>query len=154
MPGSTQQIEIPIPAFDVVAGNPPYVRSQQLDDVEAAYKRRLHEIATLAGVKQTSKFDAFAFFIIHAAKFLKAGGRLAFVTSAAWLTARYGAPLQHFLLREFRIREILWSEADAFFPAQDINTIVLIAERLSQVDKKESRGRIRFVTLTIEACIR
>jgi hypothetical protein len=72
--------------------------------------------------------------------------RLGFVTSAAWLTSQYGAQLQRFILENMRPVAVLWSEAEPFFAAQEVNTVVLIAAVLKS--KTESRGNVRFVTLT------
>lgn len=145
-PGASELVAVELPTFDAVVGNPPYVRSQHLDDLEASYKNRLHALARLAGVRTSAKFDAFAYFIVHATKFLASGKRLGFVTSAAWLTASYGAVLQRFLLDKFRLVAVLWSEAEPFFPAQEINTVVVIAEKLDS--PLATRGPIRFVTMT------
>lgn len=147
-PGSTVQVEIPLPQADAIIGNPPYVRSQQLDDLDPRYKRKLDALAKRALVFRTAKFDAFAYYILHASHFLKPGGRLGFVVSGAWLNSEYGAQLQSFILSRFQPIMILMSEAEIFFPSQDVNVVVLIAERLSDEDMKGQRGSMRFVTLT------
>ncbi len=135
--GSTHQVQLPLPAFDCVIGNPPYVRSQQLDDLEPTYKAQLHRLAHRAGVAQDSKFDAYAYYFIHAASFVKEGGRIGFVTSAAWLTSKYGATLQRFMLDYFQPVLVIWSEVEPFFPNQDVDTVVTILERLDQAVRKE-----------------
>lgn len=145
--GSMELVSSPLPAFDAVVGNPPFVRSQQLDDLDTQYKLRLSRLARDAGVYVDAKFDAFAYFLLHAYKFLHPGGSLGFVTSAAWLTSQYGAFLQRYLLEKFRIKVVLFSESEPFFPHQDINTVVVIAER-PELDAPPASGEIRFVTLT------
>jgi type I restriction enzyme M protein len=148
--GGTDKVNVSLPAFNVLVGNPPYVRSQQLDDLDAAYKHKLQAIGMWAGVQNTAKFDAFAYFIVHAASFLQPGGRMGFVTSAAWLTARYGAPLQKFILDKFADVLILYSEVEPFFQA-DVDTIVLVGRRVDDTpgqSQDTSRGDVRFVCLT------
>jgi len=46
MPGGVNTFQSDLPGFDVVVGNPPYVRSQQLDDLQPKYKESLALIAT------------------------------------------------------------------------------------------------------------
>ena len=127
--GATGHIATLLPQFDAVVGNPPFVRSQQLDDLDAKYKGHLSTIAAGAGVMRDAKFDAFAYFILHAEKFLKPGGRLGLITSAAWLTTEYGAILQRYLLEKLHIKHLVFSAAEPFFPYQKINTIILVAEK-------------------------
>jgi hypothetical protein len=129
MPGGSNTFESDLPSFDAVVGNPPYVRSQQLDDLQPTYKQSLALIAKKAGGVKDAKFDAFAYFILHAEPFLRPGGRLGFVTSAAWLTAEYGGELQKFLVTRLRVRALLFSEVEPFFPYQQVNTVCVIAEK-------------------------
>ncbi len=144
MEGSRKQVQVP--EFDVVLGNPPYVRLQKLDDTAEGrgYLTRL-KATTARELAADAYFDAFAYFIVHAKQFLRVGGRLAFVTSAAWLTSNYGGVLQRFLLEGLAPELILYSEAEPFFPATEVNTVVVLARRLRQ---GEAPGDIRFVTLT------
>jgi N-6 DNA Methylase len=146
-PGSTAKVTISLPAARALVGNPPYVRSQQLDDLDKRYKQRLNTLAGLAGVKSTAKFDAFAYWIVHAAKFVEEGGRIGLVISGSWLNAEYGAVLQKYILDEFQPVVILMSEAEVYFPSQDVNAIVLVAERLPEDARGEPRAPMRFVTL-------
>jgi hypothetical protein len=149
MPGGANTFQSDLPAFDVVIGNPPYVRSQQLDDLQPKYKESLALIALHAGKVNDSKFDAFAYFILHAEAFLRPGGRLGFVTSAAWLTAEYGGELQKFLVTKLRIRALLFSEVEPFFPYQQINTVCVIAEKPQSPDTPIGPDEtISFVSLT------
>ena len=143
--GSPARVDIALPSFDVVVGNPPYVRSQQLDDLDVTYKRKLERVAVGAGLSAAAKFDAFAFFILHARRFVKPGGRLGFVTSAAWLTSEYGNVLKTFILHEFQPLLLLFSTAEPFFPVVAIDTVVIVLEALPP---RTSPDRpIRFVTL-------
>lgn len=145
MQGGTGRVEVSVPSFDVIVGNPPYVRSQQLDDLDDAYKKRLQNLALIAGAGMTPKFDAFAYFIVHSAALLRDGGRLGFVTSAAWLTSAYGATLQKFILEQFQPIAILWSQVEPFFSAVEVDTVIVILEKLSAEKRKSARAEMRFV---------
>lgn len=146
MPGGANFSEVDLPAFDAVVGNPPFVRSQQLDDLDAAYKQTLQEVARTARVPD-KKFDAFAYFILHATLFLKEEGRIGFVTSASWLTTDFGAQLQRFLLKHYIVRAVIFSQAEPFFPYQEVNTVAVIAEKRPTATGPLANEVIRFLTL-------
>lgn len=146
-PGAAATAPINLPAFDVVIGNPPFIRSQQLDDLQSTYKDRLATVAMLADVSQTTLCDAFAYFVFHAYRHLRVGGRLGFVTSASWLTTSFGRFVQHFLLTKFRLIAVVFSEAEVYFPEQKINTIAFVAEKRDHAAPWDPYA-IRFITLT------
>lgn len=140
----TKKVPIPIPPFDCIVGNPPYLRSQNQDDLNPDYRRTLFQAAMKAGFDAGAKTDLFAFFIYHSTRFLKEGGRLGFVTPASWLTSDYAIPLQKALLGTMRVRSVITSNAEAFFPQVDVNAVVLIAEKSVAASPSEP---IRFITL-------
>lgn len=140
----TKKVPVPIPLFDCIVGNPPYLRSQNQDDLDPAYRKRLFQAALNAGFNPGAKTDLFAFFIYHATKLMKEGSRLGFVTPASWLTADYAIALQKALLGRIQVRSIISSSAESFFPQADVNAVLLIAEKVSEHAKREP---IRFVTL-------
>lgn len=140
----TKKIPVPIPTFDCIVGNPPYLRSQNQDDLDPEYRKRLFQAALSAGFEAGAKTDLFAFFIYHATRLMKNGSRLGFVTPASWLTADYAISLQKALLGKIRVSAIVASNAEAFFPQVDVNAVLLIAEKC---DEKASHAPIRFVTL-------
>ena len=144
-PGGAAKVAIPIPRFDCIVGNPPYLRSQNQDDLDQKYRDELFAAAARVGIRAGAKTDLFAFFIYHAMRFLPPGGRLGFVTPASWLNADYAAALQRLLLDELRLVAIVGSEAEAFFPQVDINTVLLVAERADITTPAD--GMLRFVTL-------
>ncbi len=144
--GSSGKIPITLPAFDVVVGNPPYLRSQHQDDLDPRYKTTLQRAAVRSGIVVGTKTDLFAYFIYHSAQFIRPGGRLGFVTSSAWLTADYGRTVQRFFTEQLRLRAVITSAVEPLFPQVDQNVVMFVAERplkpTSPVD-----GSIRFVTL-------
>ena len=141
-----RKTQIPIPHFDVVIGNPPYLRSQNQDDLDPAYKTRLFTTAARVGYEPAAKTDLFAFFIYHALPFMKPGARIGFVTSASWLMADFAAPLQHVLLKELRLIAVVSSLAESFFSQVDVNTTLIIAEKRDHKSPPEDE-KIRFVML-------
>ena len=86
--------------FDIVIGNPPYVRIQSQDRAEANYYRKSYESAY-------GSFDMYVLFMERALQLLKPGGRLGFITSGKFLKSTYGKKLQKLLLREATVERIL-----------------------------------------------
>ncbi len=145
--GSSNKIPVPIPKFDTIIGNPPYLRSQNQDDLDPDYRHQLFGAAAKTGIKAPPKTDLFAFFIYHAMRFMKAGSRLGFVTPTSWLTADYATSLQTILLGRVRLVAVITSSAESFFPQVDVNTLLLVAERMEDDKEETADSAISFVTL-------
>lgn len=146
--GFQVKVTLPIPRFDAIVANPPYLRSQQQDDLDPSYKKRLCSlVATEHGMTVTAKTDLFAFFIYHSYDFLRPSGRLAFVTSASWLTADYGYQLQRFLLEKMRLIAVFASETESFFSQVEQNTVLFVAEKRRDDEICDEQEIIRFITL-------
>lgn len=80
--------------FDVVVGNPPYIRVQQLTrsaPLEARLYRRKYTTAV------EGSYDLYAVFIEQSLRLLRPGGRLGFILPTKWWQASYGAPLRRLL---------------------------------------------------------
>lgn len=121
----------PSPSFDVVIGNPPYVRYQSF----AGEDRLKAQAAALAGgVRLGGLANAWAAFVVHAAAFLKPGGRLALVLPAVLMSVNYAAPVRRFLLRRFRSVSVLMFE-ERVFPGVIEEVVLLLAEGEGPTDK-------------------
>ena len=141
------KVPTPIPIFDSIIGNPPYLRSQNQDDLDSRYRAQLFSAAARVGIKAPAKTDLFAFFIYHAMRFMQVGSRLGFVTPASWLTADYAVTLQRLLTRELRLVAIIASNAESLFPQVDVNAALLVAEKAAPEAGHEGKSLLRFVTL-------
>lgn len=145
--GEASEVSLQVPGFDAVIGNPPYLRSQQQDDLDDNYKARLFAAAHRENVMAAKKTDLFAFFIYQSLVFLRPGGMLGFVTSASWLTAEFAVALQRLLLERFRLLTVISSQKEAFFSQVAVNTVLVIAELRSKGDTIGAEELIRFVCL-------
>lgn len=101
----------PSGSYDVVIGNPPYVRYQ---DFSGDSRTRAREAALRAGVPLTNLASSWAAFTVHAALFLKRGGRLGLVLPAELLTVNYAAPVRRFLLERFASVDLVLFEERVF----------------------------------------
>ena len=110
--------------FDVVIGNPPYVRFQSLGSQR---RSRYRALAKSEGVELSGLSSLWAPFIIHAVQFLKKGGRAAFVLPAELLTVNYAAPVRSYLLDSFASISIETFGARVFPEVQE-EVVLLFAD--------------------------
>lgn len=88
----------PLPeAFDVVIGNPPYVRQEMIPGVLLAeYRSRYSTMYDRA--------DLYIAFIERSLSLLSKGGALGFICADRWMKNRYGGPLRAMVAREFHLK--------------------------------------------------
>jgi len=134
--------------FNVVIGNPPYIRYHRFN---GETRRRALEAAAAAGVRLSRLTSSWAPFLVHAASFLAPGGRLGLVLPAELLHVDYAAPIREFLLRRFASVTVVTFE-QAVFPGAMIDAVILLAEDgttpqglriLKLADAKELRFSLR-----------
>ncbi len=114
----------PRPGFDVVIGNPPYIRYQ---DFAGEPRVRAREAALRAGVTLSGLASSWAAFTVHAALFLRPGGRLGLVLPAELTTVNYAAGVRRFLLERFaEVRMVAFTER--VFPGVLEEVVLLLAD--------------------------
>ncbi|MDP2936158.1 MAG: N-6 DNA methylase, partial [Dehalococcoidia bacterium] len=86
--------------FDVVVGNPPYVRIQGLPENERDYFRDHFETSF-------GSFDLYILFIEQATRLLKKGGRFGFITSGKFLKSIYGQKLRQHIHRDCTLDQLI-----------------------------------------------
>ena len=93
---------------DVVIGNPPYIRYDDLaDDLVALYRSTW---PTMRG-----RGDIYIGFIERSLGMLKPGGRLGFICADRWMRNQYGEPLRELVSRRYAVEHV-WTmhDVDAF----------------------------------------
>ncbi|MCF6219873.1 MAG: BREX-1 system adenine-specific DNA-methyltransferase PglX [Robiginitomaculum sp.] len=76
--------------FDIVLGNPPYVRQERFKDLKPALKKRFEVYHGVA--------DLFVYFFERGLRLLKDGGRLGYICSSTFFKTSSGAPLRSYIL--------------------------------------------------------
>jgi type I restriction-modification system DNA methylase subunit len=137
--------------FDIVIGNPPYVRQENIADPKfprgkittenkKEYKGKLsrsvykaypayfdYKAATdKAGRQLDKKSDLYIYFYFHGLSLLNPEGSFCFITSNSWLDVGYGSDLQEFLLRRCNVKMIIDNKAKRSFKQADVNTIIVL----------------------------
>lgn len=128
--------------FDVIVGNPPYVRHEELRDKGSMALPNPARLGLPPSFRIPSSSDLGAYFHYHSLCHLAEGGRLAFIASDGWLSHGYGLPLQRALLGSCRIDAIVRPAFNVFGDA-DIKTTVLFLARLPA----PPGHRIRFASI-------
>ena len=139
-------------SFDAIIGNPPYIRQEVMG---ARDKRRIERRLTrdrrhapeVEWPRWSGRSDIYVYFFARAVRFLRAGGRLAFLTASSWLDAGYGVALRRFLLNNFRILAVIESAAESFFAGASVNTSITVLEREPDATSRAA-NLTRFVQLT------
>lgn len=123
----------PVAAYDAVVGNPPFVRYQNFSG-EA--RTRSLEAALAQGVRLSGLANAWAAFVVEAARHLKPDGRLALVLPAELLSVHYAQEVRRYLLRRFSSVRLIMFEMRVF-PGVLEEVILLLAEGSGGADHFE-----------------
>jgi len=135
-----EEREIPLPKFDAVVGNPPYTRWTEIpDETRGLIRKRLGNLMRkyrlTPQVSRGVEPGIYTYWIIHAADFLKEGGRLGMIISNTWLQTDYGIGFGNFLLDNFRIKAIIDTALKLFKDAL-VTTCIVLAEKESNEGKR------------------
>ncbi len=132
--------------FDIVIGNPPYLRQENLRDLLGRfsprdYKARLQEAvqedlkrfgpydAMFPPPKPAGRSDLYTYFYARSLTLLHEKGVHAFVVSNSWLDVQYGAWLQRVFLEAAPLRYVIENRVKRSFEA-DVNTVITVAHAL------------------------
>lgn len=135
--------------FDLIIGNPPYVRQESISDPNGRlsskdYKAALEEMVRLdfpeyfaksnarldefkKGRKPDGRSDLYTYFYIRSLRLLNPRGVHVFICSNSWLDVGYGGWLQEFFLRKAPLYLVIDNHAKRSFERADVNTIISVA---------------------------
>ena len=116
--------------FDIVIGNPPYVRHEELAEYKPLFKK-LYECAS-------GTADLYVYFYERSMQLLKPQGALSFITSNKWYRAGYGKGLRTYLRSHAKLRSIIDFGDEAVFTALAYPTIVIAQKREAPQDPSET----------------
>ncbi len=106
--------------FDIVIGNPPYVRQELIKAMKPTYKRLFPEV-------YVGTADLYVYFYKRGTELLRRHGILAYISSNKFLRAAYGRKLRTFFSDTQRIQRLLDFGSVAVFKAS-VDTCILILE--------------------------
>lgn len=104
--------------FDVVIGNPPYVRQESLGEIKT-YLSAYYQV-------YQGTADLYAYFIEQSHKLLCSGGFFGMIVSNKWMSASYGAALRRFIAEKTTIQQIVdFGELPVFNDASTFPAIII-----------------------------
>jgi len=112
--------------FDVVVGNPPYIRQEWIAPYKPYWEQRYRSYHGVA--------DIFVYFFEQGIELLRPGGQLAFITSGSWVRGNFGAPLRKVLSTDARMTSMV--DFGEFQPFDD-------AEMIRPLDHHRHQRRAR-----------
>lgn len=112
--------------FDIIVGNPPYVRQELLSSVE---KHRIK----IPRKDVSAKMDLSGYFYFRSIQYLRDGGILSFISSDSWMHMGYGNALQQLFL-ENKIHSILKPNFNIFQDADTKPAIIIIEKNSKNTD--------------------
>lgn len=122
--------------FDIVIGNPPYVRQEAIKEQKAELKP--HYPHSYSGTA-----DLYVYFYERSFQLLKPGGALSFITSNKWFRARYGQDLRQYMATHTELRQIIDFGDEDVFDALAYPTIVIATLRDKPVAADKASNDVR-----------
>jgi adenine-specific DNA-methyltransferase len=116
--------------FDVVLGNPPYVRHEGIKEQKEAFSK-IYDC-------YTGTADLYVYFYERSVRLLKLGGVLAFITSNKWYRANYGTKLREWMNGNTLLKRIIDFGDEPIFTALAYPTIVIAIRRAVAVKAPHS----------------
>ena len=108
--------------FDVVVGNPPYVRQELLSPIKPwleAHYSTFHGMA-----------DLYVYFYELGLRVLRPGGLLSFIVTNKWMKAGYGEPLRRFFQQKAWVRSVVdFGHAKQIFEEADVFPSIIVLEK-------------------------
>ena len=106
--------------FDVVIGNPPYVRQEMLGDYKPYFQQHYKVYHGVA--------DLYAYFIEKGISLTKPKGLFGIIVSNKWMRANYGEPLRNWMKRQQIIRIIDFGDLPVFQDATTYPCILILSK--------------------------
>ncbi|TYB76845.1 Eco57I restriction-modification methylase domain-containing protein [Bizionia myxarmorum] len=108
--------------FDVVIGNPPYVRQELLNQIEKIYLIKTYKVGN-------GTADLYVYFYEKAINLLNNGGFLGFITPNKYIKTNYGKNLREFLSKSGILKIIDFGELSVFSDAATFPSILISRSR-------------------------
>ncbi|UZE92411.1 MAG: N-6 DNA methylase [Methanosarcinales archaeon] len=126
--------------FDVVIGNPPYVRAD-VDDEKYQKQRKWMESS---GQYETlyEKWDLFIAFIERGLKLLKEGGMFSFIVSNSFNTSKFADKLKRHILDNYYLVQIDFFKNVKVFQGVGVESVILT------IKKSKKKGKTRRILHT------
>lgn len=128
--------------FDLVIGNPPYVRQEAIKDQKPALQK-FYSGTKASPSAYAGTADLFVYFIQRGVELLNPGGAFAYITSNKWYRAKYGTNLRGWMNRQTEPRRIVDFGDAEVFDAIAYPTIIIATRRDAPVQMPGETDALR-----------
>jgi len=117
--------------FDVVIGNPPYIRIQTLDKTDIDYFSKKY-------ISAVGNYDIYSLFIEKGVDLIKEFGKIGFILPNKFFISNYGEPLRDFIIKNRVLKEIVNFKDNQIFEGVSTYTCLLFLEKYKNKNIKYS----------------
>jgi type I restriction-modification system DNA methylase subunit len=122
------------PGFDVVLGNPPYVRQEQLKESKDHFRAAFTVYDSIA--------DLYVYFYEISHRLLRQHGRFGMITSNKFMRAAYGEALREYLTKGIYVKEIIDFGDLPVFPEASAYPCILLTIKADRNDQSTRYLRV------------
>ena len=123
--------------FDIVIGNPPYVKGASITKEKPALKPHYECYAGNA--------DLYVYFYERSFQLLKQSGCLSFITSDKWFRGAYGEALRTYMVSKTELVQIVDFDSEAVFDALAYPTIIIATKAATAINGKDSKNDVQLL---------
>ncbi|MGH7136935.1 MAG: Eco57I restriction-modification methylase domain-containing protein, partial [Pirellulales bacterium] len=117
--------------FDVVVGNPPYVRQELLSDIKPYLETEYRSYHGMA--------DLYVYFYERGLRLLRPGGLLSMIVTNKWMKSGYGEPLRRFFADSAWIESVVdFGHAKQIFEDADVFPSIIVARKPTAAPKPKT----------------
>ncbi len=117
--------------FDVVVGNPPYVRQEWLGPIKPYLQANYRSFHGMA--------DLYVYFYELGCNVLRPGGRLSYVVTNKWMKAGYGEPLRRFFAESAWTESVVdFGHAKQIFEDADVFPSIIVVRKPNKEPKPQT----------------
>lgn len=128
--------------FDVIVGNPPYIRIQNMRNYSPEEASFYHHIASPYTTARQDNFDKYALFFERSLALLRPTGRLGFITPHKFMTIQAGRALRGLLTNGNVLETIVHFGVKQVFGQAALNyTCIVVLDRCGSVDVRLEQVR-------------
>ncbi len=122
-PRTGTRMEKPLPVFDAIVSNLPFVNYEDLPELEREK----------FGDSMGKKSDLYAHISLTLSRLIKEGGRIGIIVSNSWLYSEWGQRFKEQLFEEYALERVIISQSGRWFKnAKIITTILVLRKRTTK----------------------
>jgi len=119
--------------FDIVLGNPPYVRQELLSPFKSNLESRYSSYHGVA--------DLYTYFYELGVRLLKKGGRLSYIVTNKWMRSGYGEPLRGFFADSCVFEDVLDFGHAPIFQEADVFPCIVVLQKPDATPNIDDMGQ-------------